>query len=381
MLNLDYASSAPLTPTILQAYTRAYGDGAAGNPSSAHKSGQRARTLLEQARARVAAVFELPKGSVVFTSGATEANHLAIWGLAARLKQGKTLITSQIEHPSLLAAAHFQPYGDHPHRKVTVSEAGLLKMDSLQEALNDQPGLVSVMAANNETGVIQNLKSIYQRCQKKQVPVHSDAVQALRFLPAPELARHSDFLSISGHKLGSPRGVGALICCSHKNIEPLLRGGLQEGALRAGTENVAGAVALAMALEQLCQEDYDGILRCGLELEEKLKAALPHIQIHGDEAPRLPGFCCFSDPDIVGEALVTWLSERDIMVSAGSACSTGKKEASHVIMAMFGDEDLARASVRISLGTELTTALQTHIVTAIGQGIRHLRWLQGLDQK
>ncbi|MDF1663619.1 MAG: aminotransferase class V-fold PLP-dependent enzyme, partial [Planctomycetota bacterium] len=238
------------------------------------------------------------------------------------------------------------------------------------------PGLVTVMAANNETGVCQDIKAISQLCNKYSVPFHCDAVQAVAHFPGPELSGSCDLMTLTGHKLGGPRGIGALIHKPGVPIRPLFSGGSQENGRRSGTENVAGAVALAAALE-LGPREWRPIEESRNRLERCLKEALPTIVIHGESAQRLPGFSCFSIPDIVGEALLRWLDSRGIAVSTGSACSTSKKTASPVLLAMTGNQELAASSIRLSFIEPLEDSMQKHVVTTIKEGIEHLRRVQG----
>lgn len=374
---LDYAATAPLHPQVFKAYQEAFAEGAQFNPSSPHAAGRKAKDLLEGARRRVAEYFEVPTGSIVFTSGATESNHLALWGLSGALKNHQNLITSATEHPSVISALQSQPYIQSPVLLLPSYEDGTLQIPHLEEALRQKPGLLSVMAANNETGVRQDIQMISALCRRRSVPFHCDAVQAVPYLAGAELSRSCDLMTISGHKLGAPRGIGALVISEPKfRLKPLFTGGSQEDGRRSGTENVAGAIALAAALE-LGLRDWESLEKNRDQFERRLKTTIPSAQVHGENARRLPGFSCFSVPGIVGEAMLRWLDGRGIAVSTGSACSTGKKMASPVILAMTGDEELARSSLRLSFAQSLGEDMQKHVVTTIKEGIEHLRRVQG----
>jgi cysteine desulfurase len=384
VLNLDYAATLPLNKAAFDAYIQAYNNGAAANPSAPYQAGRKSRGLLEEARGRVADYFDCPPESVIFTASATEANHLAIWGMIPNLPPETTVLSSSIEHPSVLAACQHHPFPNHSHRTICVEKSGALSLPNLRAALSKNAGLLSVMAANNETGVIQPLAEIYAECQGRGIPFHTDAVQAIRFLnPRSQLMKHCDLLALSGHKLGTPRSIGALIVKQSmgSRLQPILRGGKQENQMRAGTENVAAAVSLAVALDEICLGGEAERLRASTaRLEQRLRELLPDIYVHGHEAERLPGFLCFSVPGVVGKALVTWLDLQDISVSSGSACSTGDSKASHVLMAMNGDEDLARASIRISMGEALDERTLKHVATTISEGSKHLRRVQGWSE-
>lgn len=374
---LDHAATAPLHPEVFKAYQNAYARGAQFNPSSPHSQGQQSKSLLENARQRVAHYFEVPKEAIIFTSGATESNHLALWSLASTLKDSQSLITSATEHPSVLAALDSQPYSNSQLCPLPSHSDGTLELSRLVKALEQDPGLVSVMAANNETGVCQDIQGISKLCKDHSVPFHCDAVQAIPYLSGPDLAQRCDLITLTGHKLGSPRGIGALIVSDPSvELRPLFRGGDQELGRRSGTENVAGAVALAAALE-LGLRPWEALEESRNQLEQRLKKALPSVVIHGESSRRLPGFCCFSVADVVGEALLRWLDGRGIAASTGSACSTGRKTASPVILAMTGDTALARSSLRLSFAEPLEESMQKHVVTTIKEGIEHLRRVQG----
>lgn len=374
---LDYAATAPLHPEVLKRYQEALTDGAQFNPSSPHAQGRHAKALLENARERVAAHFKVSPDSVVFCSGATESNHLALWGLTAILKDGVSLVTSATEHPSVLAALQSQPYIQAPVKILPAHGDGTLKISTLEEALQNNPGLVSIMAANNETGVCQDIERISELCKAAAVPFHCDAVQAIHHLCGPTLAQRCDLISFTGHKLGAPRGIGALIITEPaREMGVLLGGGQQERGRRSGTENVAGAQALAAALE-LKRVSWEELEASRNSWEEKLRAAFASVLIHGQKAKRLPGFSCFSIPGSVGEALLRFLDARGISVSTGSACSTGKKTASPVILAMTDDQDLARSSLRLSFGEPFEESMQKHVLRTIKEGIEHLRRVQG----
>ena len=335
---LDYNATAPLRPAVVEAMAEALGR--VGNPSSVHHAGRAARRALEQARAAVAALVGAAPEAVVFTSGGTEANNQAV-GSAG----GPSLI-SAIEHDSVLVAAPDAV-------RLPVDGAGRVDLVQLEERLAAlRPALVSVMLANNETGVIQPVAEIARLARRSGARVHCDAVQAAGKLPIELGALGVDLLSLSAHKLGGPQGVGALILGEDVRPAALLRGGGQERRLRPGTENLPGIVGFACAAE-LALADHELAPRVAAlrdRLEAEIQALVPAAPVYGREAPRLPNTSCLGMPGVSNQTQLMAFDLEGIAVSTGSACSSGKVGPSHVLAAMGVPQEAAASAIRISLG-------------------------------
>jgi cysteine desulfurase len=315
--------------------------GSCGNPSSVHRAGRAARAALAEARERIAAAIGLPKGGMlVFTSGGTEANHLA-------LKAGQRPVwRSAIEHDSVRAAV--------PDAAVLpVGPDGIVRLESLAGAAG---ALVSVMAANNETGIIQPIAAVVAAAQRHGALVHSDAVQAIGKIPFDMADLGLDLVSVSAHKFGGPAGIGALAVAPGIDPAPLLTGGGQERGWRAGTENLPGIMGFAAAIEAAVAEldRYAQLARLRDDLERRLSEAAPDAIFF--RGPRLPNTSCVALPGVLAETQVMALDLAGIGVSAGAACSSGKVRPSHVLAAMGMPQSVARSSIRISLGRDTNAA-------------------------
>ncbi len=346
---LDYNATAPLRPEAAAALEAALRE--TGNPSSIHGFGRRARRRVEDAREAVAALVGGGPAGVIFTSGGSEANNLALTGLPA----GRILV-SEVEHDSVLRTAP-------EARRLPVDSQGRIDLDALGEALAEDDGaagpvLVSVMLANNETGVIQPVAEIAALARARGALVHCDAVQAAGRLEIDLEALGVAALSLSAHKLGGPQGAGALVLAEGISVAPLIRGGGQERRRRAGTENVpaiAGFGAAAAAVLDAPKPDPElAGLRDGLEA--RLRALAPELVIFGAEAPRLANTSCFALPGLSAETQLLALDLAGIAVSSGAACSSGKVEPSHVLGAMGVGAETAASAIRVSLGWATTAA-------------------------
>ena len=338
----DWNATAPLRPAAKAAVAAALD--VTGNPSSVHAAGRAARRLVEEARERVAALAGVMSREVVFTSGGTEANALA---LSPQL--GDTLLVSTIEHPSVRSLGRFADAGDVP-----VTGAGVVDLAALERLLNDSDRpLVSLMLANNETGVIQPVGEAAVLVHAAHGLLHVDAVQGPGRIACDFKALGADLMTLSGHKIGGPQGTGALIVRDGLTLDALIKGGGQERGIRAGTENVAGiagfgAAAEAVRLHGMAEATRLEALRT--ELEAGIKAIAPKAIIFGAEAPRLPNTTLFSVPGMKAETAVIAFDLEGIAVSSGAACSSGKVTPSHVLAAMGVDSELARGAIRVSLG-------------------------------
>jgi cysteine desulfurase len=354
---LDWNATTPLRPEAREAMAAAWD--LCGNPSSVHAEGRQARRLVEDARASVAGVVGALARNVVFTSGGTEANALA---LTPGLRRGsglpaERLVVSAIEHASVLAGGRFPPEAIDT---VGVTRSGLLDLDRLRAVLKDRPpALVSVMLANNETGAVQPVAEASEIVHAAGGLLHVDAIQAFGKIPSDINVMGADLVTLSAHKIGGPKGVGAVVLAEGVlGFEPLLRGGGQELGRRAGTENVAGIAGFGAAVKAAMESrDSDAVRLESLRnrLEEGLRDTIDAI-VFADDAPRLPNTTLFTVPGLKAETAVIGFDLAGVAVSSGSACSSGKVQPSHVLEAMGFGPELAQGAVRLSLGWSTSDA-------------------------
>ncbi|RTL52977.1 MAG: cysteine desulfurase [Bradyrhizobiaceae bacterium] len=363
---LDWNATAPLRPEARAAMSRSFD--LTGNPSSVHSEGRAARRIVEDARASIAAVIGSAPRNVVFTSGGTEANVLALMpGLHGKDTEPVTrLIVSAIEHPSVLAGGQFD---QSEVLLAPVSSSGVVDLDRLTAMLSGQPPtLVSVMLANNETGAIQPVSEIAGIVHSHGGLLHVDAVQALGRIYFDINALNADLLSLSAHKIGGPKGVGALVLGESLGggFEALIRGGGQEKGRRAGTENVPGIAGFGAAADALVKIQEPAMARMAKlhrQLENALKAA-PGVTVFSADVARLPNTTLFSAPGMKAETAVIAFDLEGIAVSSGSACSSGKVQPSHVLAAMGVPQNLAQGAVRLSLGWDTSEAEINYVIEA-----------------
>lgn len=374
MLYLDNAATTPVRREVLEAMAP-YLTGEFGNPSSHHTVGERAATALEDARARVARVLGLRRSDIVFTSGGTEANNLAIKGvaIAALLERGaRHVVTSPIEHESVLASVDYlRRLHGFDVTTVPVDAHGLVDPDDVARAIREDTALVSIALANNEVGTVQDAEALGPAAG--DVPLHMDAVQAAGWLPLAGLP--VDALTISGHKLGAPKGTGALAIRGRIPLEPLLHGGGQERGRRSGTESVAGAVALATALELAEAERAASAARVTAlrdELIARVLSLVPSARLTGHPTRRLPGTASFTFEGTSGEAVLLELERRGVVSSSGSACAAGSSDPSHVLLAMGVAPEVAQTAVRVTLAHGQTASL-LHVADAIAASVAAVR--------
>lgn len=368
---LDYAAASPLREEVRDAMLAAATH--YGNPSSTHRWGRAARALLEDARARLAAVLGAAPEEIVFTRGGTEADNLAILGRAA-LRDDAPVVCTAIEHKAVLAPAEALA-ARHPVHVIGVDERGVVDLEALAAVVAERPCVVSVMWANNETGVVQPVQQAAAICRAAGVVFHSDAVQALGRLPVRVDETPVDLLSFTAHKLGGPRGVGALYVRAGTEVGPLLRGGGQERALRPGTEDVAGIVGFAVAAELAEAEREREMARLGTlrdRLEAALLATVPGLRVNGADVPRLATHSSVAVPDVEGDLLMAALDLEGIGASSGSACSSGSCEISHVLRAM-GSVGASAPSIRFSLGRYTTAEEIERVATLFPTLVARLR--------
>jgi cysteine desulfurase len=372
---LDCHATTPVDRRVLEAMWPLFGE-AFGNPaSSTHQWGWQAQAAVDQARRQVASVMGATPREVVFTSGATESNNLALMGAADRLAADRRhLAVSAIEHKSVLETAHRLERGGWRLTILPVDRDGRLDLEALARALADGASLVSVMAANNEVGVVQPLAEIGAMTRAHDALLHVDAAQAIGKIPVDVAAMQIDLLSMTAHKLYGPKGCGALYVRHRVAITPLLVGGGHERGLRAGTLNVPGIAGLGAACAIAQAEMPDESLRVRRlrdRLLDRLRANLTGVTVNGSVAHRLPNNLHVSFADVDGESLLVGIG--DVAVSAGSACSSSTGEPSHVLGAMFRAEPLPTAYVRFGLGRFTTEADVDYAVDRFTTVVRHLR--------
>ena len=381
---LDHAATTPIHPLALQALTEELAVG--GNASSLHTSGRRARRVVEESRERLAAAVGAAPNEVVLTSGGTEADNLATKGLywqrRAEDPRRRKVLLSAIEHHAVVDPAVW--LGEHEDAELVwlpVDAEGRVDVDVLRTEIAKDPdavALVSVMWANNEVGTVQPVAEVVALCAEHGVPVHADAVQAVGHLPVDFAASGLDALTLSGHKMGGPIGVGALVLRSGLDLVPVLHGGGQERGIRSGTLDSPSVVALAVAAELAVRDREDEALRVGRlrdALVEGVLEAVPDAVLRG-AAPgpdRLPGNAHLTFPGCEGDSLLYLLDARGIECSTGSACQAGVPQPSHVLSAMGIPDPEARGALRFSLGRTTTEVDVKAVVTEIGAVVERAR--------
>jgi len=355
---LDYAATTPIHPDVRNAMLRAL-DHDFGNPSSLHWAGRRAAALVEQARGQVARAIGGAPEEIIFTSGATEADNLALAGTLRARPEGGHLITCAVEHHAILHAAEALARAGHAVSILPVDGQGHVDPDAVRRAIRPDTALISIMWANNEVGTIQPVAEIAAVAHEHEVPFHTDAVQAIATLDVDVQAAGVDLLSLSAHKIYGPKGVGALYVRAGNALEPLLYGGSQEAGLRPGTENVPGIVGLGAAAS-LAACGRDGtrahLARLRRALIEALRQIAPDVIINGPEQAVAPHIVSASFPGTDGEMLLFMLSQAGIACSMGSACTAEDMEPSHVLMAMGLPLPQIDGTLRFSLGSPASDA-------------------------
>jgi cysteine desulfurase len=347
-----------------------------GNPSSMHRFGGQVRRDVEEARARVAALINADPAEIVFTSGGTESNNGAIYGVAEILGPRAPIVTSRVEHPAVLGPCrHFRD--DHGRRliEIGVDGQGHLDLEALRRAVRDGPALVSLMWANNETGVLFPMDEVAAIVKEAGGVLHTDAVQAVGKVPVDVRRTPVDLLSFSGHKLHAPKGIGALYVRRGTRLKTFMIGGHQEGGRRGGTENVPYIAGLARACELAVAHlpEAPRIAALRDRLEERLLAACPDAGVNGDRRLRVPNTTNMSFALIEGEAILYHLSDLGICASSGSACSSGSLEPSHVIRAMGVPFTAVHGSIRFSLSRFTTAEEVDYVLEQMPRVVARLR--------
>jgi len=381
---LDYNSTTPVAPEVLDAMLP-YFTREPGNASSIHSFGQRARAAVERAREHVAALIRARPAEVVFTSGGTESDNLAILGIVnASPAQRKHVISTQIEHHAVLNTCQALERDGVDVTYVPVSGQGIVDPDDVRRALRPETLLITVMHANNELGTLQPVEEIGRIAAEADVFFHADAVQSAGKLPLDVEALGVDLLSLSAHKVRGPKGVGALYVRKGARLRPLLHGGHHERDRRPGTENVPGIVGLGRAAELAAANlpaDAARVASLRDTLECEITARVPHARVNCAGAPRTPNTSNITFPFAEGEALVIALDLKGVACSTGAACSAGAVEPSHVLTAIGLPADEARASLRFSLGHDTTGAEIDYALSVIPGAVEHLRELSPLYHK
>jgi cysteine desulfurase len=369
---LDNNATTPVLPEVLAAMQPYFGEHF-GNASSIHHHGQETRAAVERARESVAALLGCRASEIVFTCGGTEADNLAVFGLA---RPGDHVITSTIEHHAVLNACTRLAVDLCEVTFVPVNGLGLVDPDDVRRALRPNTKLITIMLANNETGVVQPVAEIGKIAAEADIYFHSDAVQAAGKIPIDVNEIGCDLLTISGHKFHAPQGVGALYVRGGTALEPMLYGGSHERSRRAGTENVPGIVGLGKATE-LALAGFEG--GCDLKIAamrdrvERELLAIEASGLNGEGAPRVPNTTNIYFDGIEGEALVIALDLKGLAVSTGAACSSGALEPSHVLTAMGLSRERAKASIRFSLGKQNTEEDVEFALSLISETVARLR--------
>ena len=379
---LDHNATSPMDPRVLEAMLPYYKE-RFGNASSVHEFGRTARMAVEDARDTVGKFINAANpNEIVFTSGGTESDNFAIKGITHALrKKGNHIITSLIEHGAVLNTCKFLEKEGFEVTYVPVDKYGVVDVDVLKNSLTDKTILVSVMLANNEVGTIEPLKEIAEIVQKKGVLLHTDAVQAMGKIPVNVQELGVDLLSLSGHKIHAPKGVGALYIRKGVKITSYQHGGHHERARRAGTENVPGIVGLGKAIEiaqKDMKKDTDYILSLRERLYNGIKNNIKEVSLNGHPDKRLPNTLNIGFKYLEGESILLNLDLEGIAVSTGSACTSGTLEPSHVLTSMKVDPADAQGAIRFSLGKENTEEEIDYVIKALPPIIERLRKMSPL---
>jgi cysteine desulfurase len=374
-LYFDHNASTPVRPEVAEAMQQALRDLGA-NPSSAHREGQRVRAALERARALTASLVGAAENEVVFVSGGTEGDHLAIVGSAwAQRERGKHVACAAIEHHAVHGALEVLERLGWQHSTLPCDANGMTS----PESVNDLPAgvtVLSLMLANNETGVLQPVAALAARARARGIRVHCDAVQAVGKVPVDVEALAVDYLVFSAHKFGGPKGVGALVVHKRAPIEPLFRGSAHEHGLRGGTENVPGIIGMGAAAELAARElaaESTRLLALRKQFEGLLRTAVPDLVVHGAGAPRLPNTVNVSFPGARSDHMLLALDARGLAASAGAACASGGVEPSPVLVAMAVPRELAICALRFSLGRTTTAEQVERALAIVSESVRAVR--------
>ncbi len=376
IIYMDNAAGTPADPRVVESMLPFFSSNF-GNPSAIHPMGQRASDAIEEARQRVADLIGCQVDEIIFTSGGTEADNLAIFGVTAgNVSKGSHIITSEIEHHAVLEICHYLERKGYQITYLRVDSFGMVSPESVKAALRPDTVLVSIMAANNVIGTLQPVSEIGAICQDAGVFFHTDAVQLVGHLPMDVEESGIDLLSISAHKFNGPKGIGALYTRRAVALAPIIFGGGQEGGLRSGTENVPGIVGMGMAAKIARSEMTAESLRIekmSRNLIEGILGCIPGTRLNGHLERRLPGIVNVSIAGAEGEYLADQLAKRGICVSTGSACSSATLEAPYVLLAIGLERDLANCSIRLSPGRYTDDGEVKRTLETIREIVDHIR--------
>jgi cysteine desulfurase len=372
----DHAATTPVDPVVFAAMEPFF-TGEFGNPSSGHSFGRTVKKALEEAREKAAAAIGAQPDEIVFTSGGTEAINMAIRGVArANRDRGNHIITSAVEHHAVLDTCRDLAGEGFEVTVVPVDEYGMVNVEEVAAAVTDRTILISIMHANNEVGTIQPVAQIGALARSRGIYFHSDTVQSVGKVPFRVNDLHVDMVSISGHKIYGPKGIGLLYLRRGVRWQPVATGGGQERGRRPGTENVPGIVGLGEAMARLSvhlEKEAPRLAELRRRLIEGVTSRIPDVRVNGHPTEHLPNIVNFSFPGLEAEALLISLDIKGIAASAGSACASGALEPSHVLLAMGIPRELARGSLRLSLGKDNTEAEVDYFLSVLPDIVARLR--------
>ena len=381
IIYFDNAATTPIRPEVYDAM-RPYIESCYGNPSSVYKLARESKKAIDLARKQVADAINADSGEIFFTGCGSESDNWAIKGVALALKdRGKHIITTCIEHHAILHTCEFLEENGYEVTYLPVDEYGMVSADDIKKAIRPDTILVSVMTANNEIGTIEPIKEIGAVCREKGVYFHTDAVQAVGHIKIDVKEMNIDLLSLSGHKIGAPKGIGALYIRKGVKIKNLIHGGQQEKGKRAGTENVIGIVALGKAIELAVSEMEDTTERLKYLRDKIINGVLKNIEysrLNGHPEERLPGNVNISFEFIEGESMLLMLDAKGICASSGSACTSGSLDPSHVLLAIGLPHEKAHGSLRISLGYQNTEEEVDKLLEVLPPIVQRLREMSPL---
>jgi len=351
-----------------------------GNASSLHSFGEEANEALEKARTIIAKKLNAETDEIIFTSGGTESDNLAIKGIAYSTNK-KHIITTRIEHPAVLKTCETLQQQGYKTTYLKVDREGFVNLKELEEAITDDTAMVSIIHANNEIGTIQDIEKIGEICKKKNVLFHTDAVQSFTKVPIDVKKINVDLISISSHKIHGPKGIGALYVRKGTKIKKQMDGGPHEKNMRAGTENVSGAVGFGKAVELVNEKDLKKIMKLRDKLTDKILKEIPETMLNGAKTKRLCNNANVTFKKIEGESLLLLLNEKGIAVSTGSACSSKSLEPSHVLLAIGLKHEDAHGSIRFTLSRYTTEKEVEYTIKAVKEAVKKLRGISPLWRK
>jgi len=381
---MDHSATTPVAPEVLEAMLP-YFSLKFGNASSLHSFGLEARTAIEESREKVARLLGADPEEIIFTSGGTESDNLALKGIAYKNRsEGRHIVTTSIEHPAVLEVSRELERQGFQVTYVAVDHDGLVDLSALEGALRKDTILISVMHANNEVGTIQPLEKIGQMAEERDIYFHTDAVQTAGKIPVKVKDLGADLLSLSAHKLYGPKGIGALYVRKGSRIESITEGGGHERGMRSGTENVAGIVGLGRAADlarEIMHEEMDRLTRLRDSLAELVLGRVEKAWINGSMTRRLPSNLNFGFEYVEGESLLLYLDSKGIAVSTGSACSSHKLEPSHVLLALGLKPEQCHGSLRITMGRSNSEEDVDYVGDCIAEAVERFRGISALGRE